>query len=539
MTFTPKSWGDFVAGGTPLRASALIDLETRVAAYSDLLTPVQMYAGTGAPTIAAPLGTIYSRTDAGSNQLYIKEFGAATSTGWSPVATASGTVSVKDYGAIGDGVTNDTAAIQAAIADIPSGGGQVFFPTGRYLANITVNKDDIMLAGLGRGSVIVPATGTGITITNCNRIVMQNMRITGGTTGLVVNGAAQGQFFGLYVDFCSGDGILVNGDGSTEMMFTDCWSRSHGAYSWRYTRTTTTDTGGIYFTHCLGTNSPAGSWKFECSAAGAAKAYAFLNQCVADGFSTGDGFVVDNIDDVRISQQWAVGTSPGKSCIRLNNAHSIVLTDVRAYQNDAGGNAIEFAGTTQYVTASGNYDGLGVGYLFTGGGTNDIDLDRAKNKSATPVSGTTNGRPEIVPSWHAPWSQAAAPAPTTNQVYFAAAEVAQFCNITGVVFVVDSVSSGNVKVALYSSNGTLVASSGSVAVGSANTRQAIAFSSHYMALPGTYHVALIPDNNTVRFASGWSMAPAGSAAAGSFTLPGSITVPAWNAAVLMPILATY
>lgn len=42
-------------------------------------------------------------------------------------------VDVKDYGAIGDGTTDDTAAVQAALAALPSSGGIVFLPPGSYL----------------------------------------------------------------------------------------------------------------------------------------------------------------------------------------------------------------------------------------------------------------------------------------------------------------------------------------------------------------------------------------------------------------------
>jgi Pectate lyase superfamily protein len=42
-------------------------------------------------------------------------------------------VSVKDFGAVGDGVTDDTAAIQAAInAVITPSGGTLYFPSGTY-----------------------------------------------------------------------------------------------------------------------------------------------------------------------------------------------------------------------------------------------------------------------------------------------------------------------------------------------------------------------------------------------------------------------
>ena len=61
-------------------------------------------------------------------------------------------VSVKDFGAVGDGTTDDTAAIQAAIAAC-SIGGTVLFPPGQFklTSAITINKP-INIVGLGGGS---------------------------------------------------------------------------------------------------------------------------------------------------------------------------------------------------------------------------------------------------------------------------------------------------------------------------------------------------------------------------------------------------
>jgi polygalacturonase len=48
------------------------------------------------------------------------------------------TLSVKDFGAVGDGVTDDTVAIQAAI-DSLAGGGTLLFPRGTYVSNTQIN----------------------------------------------------------------------------------------------------------------------------------------------------------------------------------------------------------------------------------------------------------------------------------------------------------------------------------------------------------------------------------------------------------------
>ncbi len=68
-----------------------------------------------------------------------------------------------DYGALGDGSTDDTAAIQAAINGSSATGGIVFFPPGTYIINAPlVMNDSITLLGSGSQQLAVSTLGTQI-----------------------------------------------------------------------------------------------------------------------------------------------------------------------------------------------------------------------------------------------------------------------------------------------------------------------------------------------------------------------------------------
>ncbi|MGI5187503.1 glycosyl hydrolase family 28-related protein [Promicromonospora sp. CA-289599] len=70
-------------------------------------------------------------------------------------------VNVRDHGAVGDGVTNDTGAIRAAIAAVGSG-GIVYVPAGEYLCGGLVITSGVTLRGDGQGkTTLLMANTTG------------------------------------------------------------------------------------------------------------------------------------------------------------------------------------------------------------------------------------------------------------------------------------------------------------------------------------------------------------------------------------------
>ena len=89
-----------------------------------------------------------------------------------PITTSSvvgvmTTVNVKDYGATGDGSTNDAAAIQLAIKaagamGVSGRGVDVYFPAGVYAigSTLAVPFNNVMLKGSGWQSTVIYATFT-------------------------------------------------------------------------------------------------------------------------------------------------------------------------------------------------------------------------------------------------------------------------------------------------------------------------------------------------------------------------------------------
>jgi hypothetical protein len=111
---------------------------------------------TGAPAVPSPAPP----TPASTTPVSVTPRPPTTApapTGTSGTAVPPSTViDVRQYGATGDGKTDDTAAIQRAIDAIPAAGGTVMFPTGTYIVapgkttGIAI-KSNLRLAGAGAG----------------------------------------------------------------------------------------------------------------------------------------------------------------------------------------------------------------------------------------------------------------------------------------------------------------------------------------------------------------------------------------------------
>lgn len=153
------------------------------------------------------------------------------------------TVNVKDFGALGNGTTNDTAAIQAAVNSLAAkGGGTVFFPEGTYNVNtLNLNVRGVKLQGSGwlgtriQGMVpntkiinisadfcgveslqvgfygYTPDTVTSIGIySNANNCVFSDFRVYSTGVGIYLDNSTICMMNNFYIETFSQAGIYMN-----------------------------------------------------------------------------------------------------------------------------------------------------------------------------------------------------------------------------------------------------------------------------------------------------------------------------------------
>ena len=133
---------------------------------------------------------------------------------------------VKDYGAVGDGVADDTAEIHLA-RDAAGVGGKVFFPSGTYLVDGLTASMANQTWELASGATVKMKTGAAEIL----HVTAANVTVTGGTFD-GSNGT---------VNDWSQMGIKVTGDGVTIRNATVQNSPSHGVYAINCSRVTVTN----------------------------------------------------------------------------------------------------------------------------------------------------------------------------------------------------------------------------------------------------------------------------------------------------------
>jgi hypothetical protein len=161
-------------------------------------------------------------------------------------------VSIKDFGAVGDNSTDDTAAIQAALNSIPSTGGSLYINPGTYkisssltlLGKSNVNiygsqmGESVINASLVNGSLFTLGYATGVTPPSpatLNNVTLQNFTLYGSGTSItkkiveyrgINNVVFDGmEFYNGYEEgvYCDGANPAFNGLLVQNCYFHDCY----------------------------------------------------------------------------------------------------------------------------------------------------------------------------------------------------------------------------------------------------------------------------------------------------------------------------
>ena len=233
-------------------------------------------------------------------------------------------LNVKDFGAIGDGTTDDSVSIRNAILALPAGGGDIYFPPGTYLVSREEGStnawclrlpDNVMLLGSGRGATILKLSAGQqgdariLSATFRSRITIRDLTIDGNK--LEQTAANAEQQHGMFLDGCDetviqnvafrntmGDSVYLSGASArncNETLISGCLfsggERVHlHAHSFA----------NLSITGCHFLNSHANNHiKQERSDAGLpASTGATVTGCTFDGDSASEGIVFQGFDNI-------------------------------------------------------------------------------------------------------------------------------------------------------------------------------------------------------------------------------------------------
>ena len=211
-------------------------------------------------------------------------------------------VSVKDFGAVGDGATDDTAAIQAAVATT---GQWIYFPPGNYkVSNQITLPANTTLTGSGQLTATITTsaanfflfriTGSNVTVEN---LTIQNGAKTGGadfildtTIGDIIQVRVQNIVTYSSYGFCTDTGASTNA--YYIVWFTNCVARLLRSNGFVFTRVSAF----LYIEDCIADFVGSASANFAGFVLNTSPLSgrsnvggAFFNQCAVNGTSTGTG----------------------------------------------------------------------------------------------------------------------------------------------------------------------------------------------------------------------------------------------------------
>jgi hypothetical protein len=292
-------------------------------------------------------------------------------------------INASQYGATGDGTTDDTDAVQAAINALPGSGGTVYLPAGSYLldgaAGLSITGGAVTLRGAGAEATKI-LIGSGFTGTTAISVTGANAQIV----DLSVNGASA-----TTTSNPAAHGITVSG--ARRLKVDSCQFWYLNGYAVRALATSSGSASNPHGTQLtrIRINQCAGGIHFLGNTA---QGYA-VNSFVTDvhiqqgGVSTGANA---NLDGIRIEDAWDVlvenaitwlSAGTGSACHIVGNCAASFIKNLDALGPTTAPNVLVEDGTNgspQNVQINGGVIQQGSVGLKISGGSQHVHVDTVR-----------------------------------------------------------------------------------------------------------------------------------------------------------------
>lgn len=314
--------------------------------------------------------------------------------GYTLLASATTQVSAKDRGAVGNGVVDDTAALQSAINALPAAGGVVYLPTGTYkLTSALTLRSNLTLLGDGDGATVIQQTSANqhaLTGSALNRIVIQGVYLVGTAagTGCGLNLAKGANAATPYVTLRDVTFESFGQDGvAVENPIVSSFDRVIAVTNGRYGINLFGQNGGAAGTStalkaCYGNaNGTAGIRLFNM-------VYCSLSGCATDHNPI--GYLIDACQGVTLSGCGAEGNTTNG--LKVNAGSGVTAAGLWVYDNRGVGVLITgSAATATLIAATDNTpNGTATNFIKVDSGSH-VTLLSCNNTTANSLaSGTTN-----------------------------------------------------------------------------------------------------------------------------------------------------
>jgi hypothetical protein len=322
-------------------------------------------------------------------------------------------VSVKDFGAVGDGTTNDSAAVQAAVnyASTFSEGALVQFPAGKYVlaSTVTVIKSGVILEGDGGGntwiingqtnapsitfgdgvsmysrngvsglvfgqkSAVTPAAGNcGLLASKCSNFAMENVQVfqfpAALYDGVIFDNVTQSYVVNIGFQNCTNAAwVLRNNTSGIFASNGRCDSSAYGVQI--------RDCQGLYFTNFDNFGNSQHAWDIGSTGAGDMR-FVFFTNCMGDT-SGSHNWRITELEVGRFTNCWGstqlvpvTGTYADGFFVSGSNCSDLAFVNCVAIANNRHGFHIELANrvTIADPTAGANFIPTFAGGLGSGNG---------------------------------------------------------------------------------------------------------------------------------------------------------------------------